>query len=311
MSLNESAARLVERLLGDAQRLGVTAATASCGTRLVDCTSGGLEAGLRLAEICLSGLGDVRLAPPVHDTPRLPAVQVATDQPLAACMASQYAGWAIKGDKYFAMGSGPMRAAAGKEDLFAKIGHREQPPVAVGVLETRRVPPEEVCLKIAAAAGVEPAKLTLLFAPTGSLAGTVQVVARSVETALHKLLELGFDLRRVRSGFGVAPLPPPARDDLQALGRTNDAILYGAEVTLWVTGDDASLADLVPQVPSSASHEHGDPFEKIFTRHGGDFYQIDPHLFSPAVVVLHNLDTGRTHRAGRLAAKVLERSFFG
>ena len=60
-------------------------------------------------------------------------------------MASQYAGWQIsvdmapgpdgKSKKYFAMGSGPMRAAAGREELFDTIGHREASPVAVGVLD--------------------------------------------------------------------------------------------------------------------------------------------------------------------------------
>ena len=44
---------------------------------------------------------------------RAPLVQVVTDHPVRACLASQYAGWAIKEGKYFAMGSGPMRAAAG------------------------------------------------------------------------------------------------------------------------------------------------------------------------------------------------------
>ena len=70
----------------------------------------------------------------------------------------------------------------------------------------------------------------------------MQVVARSVETALHKLHEIGYDLHNVVSGFGAAPLPPVAADDLVGIGRTNDAILYGGEVTLWVKDDDRRLA---------------------------------------------------------------------
>jgi methenyltetrahydromethanopterin cyclohydrolase len=282
------------------------------GTRLVDCglnAPGGLEAGRRLAEICLAGLGRVQFVPGVLESVGGLAVITTTDQPLAACMASQYAGWQIAAGKYFAMGSGPMRAAAAKEGIFAKIGCTEKADVAVGILETGKVPPDEVCRDLAKQCGVAADKLTLLFAPTASLAGTVQIVARSVETALHKLAELDFDLRRVVSGFGTAPLAPVAADDVAAIGRTNDAILYGGEVTLYVRGDDASLEAIGPRVPSGASPDHGQPFAAIFERYGRDFYQIDRHLFSPAVVTFANLDTGRSLRFGHTLPRVLHESF--
>jgi methenyltetrahydromethanopterin cyclohydrolase len=224
-------------------------------------------------------------------------------------MASQYAGWQIASGKYFAMGSGPMRALARKEPLFAKLGYQEKSQVAVGVLETRKFAPDELCEKLASECGVMPKNLTLLAAPTASLAGTVQVVARSVETALHKLFELGFDLSLVESGYGTAPLPPASADDLVAIGRTNDAILYGGEVTLYVRGDDAILEQLGPKVPSGASPDHGQPFATIFERAGRDFYKIDPHLFSPARIVLSNLDTGRTFVFGRTLPRVIHESF--
>ena len=160
---------------------------------------------------------------------------------MQACLASQYAGWAIKEGKFFAMGSGPMRAAAGTEAIYDVIGFRETADAVVGVLETRKPPTPAIVAKIAAACRVEPVAVTLLVAPTASLAGGVQIVARSVETALHKLAELKFDLSRIVSAHGTAPLPPVAANDLAAIGRTNDAILYGARVVLAVTGDDASL----------------------------------------------------------------------
>ena len=212
--------------------------------------AGGLDAGRCLAEACLAGLARVRFT---HGNEALwsgPWVSVTTDHPLSACMASQYAGWPLSYGDYFAMGSGPMRAARGREPLFERIGFLEQPSRVVGVLESARLPPEEVRRDIARQCQVEPENLTLLVAPTASLAGTVQVVARSVETALHKLLELDFDLSRVVAGYGVAPLPPVAADNLTGIGRTNDAVLYGARVTLWVRGDDDSLQTIGPQVPS-------------------------------------------------------------
>ena len=311
--LNDLAARRIAAWRGlPAEKMGVSIIQAPCGAWLFDCgvaAAGGLEAGRQLAEICLADLGTVAFAPsPTEIWPGI-AVTVATDSPVRACMASQYAGWQIAVGKYFAMGSGPMRAAAGKEKLFDQIGNREQPAQAVGVLETDKLPSDEACRKIAEDCRVSPENLTLLIARTASLAGTVQIVARTVETALHKLHELGFDLGRIRSGFGVAPLPPVAADDLTGIGRTNDAVLYGGEVTLWLTGDDAELSQLGPQVPSSASRDYGEPFAAIFEHYHRDFYKIDPLLFSPAVVNFVNVQTGKLHRFGQFRPDLLRRSF--
>jgi methenyltetrahydromethanopterin cyclohydrolase len=312
IELNARASQLCDRVVHDGAALGISVSAARCGCRLIDCgidVPGGLEAGRRLAEIGLAGLGRVEFAPAVAELGPGPVVTIATDHPVAACMASQYAGWQIAAGTYFAMGSGPMRAAAGSEKLFDAIGMRERPASAVGVLEARAFPPDELCRDLAAQCGVVPQRMTLLAAPTSSLAGMVQVVARSVETAMHKLFELGFDLTRVVSGWGAAPFPPAAADDLAAIGRTNDAILYGGQVVLWVRGDDDSLRTIGPRVPSSASGDFGQPFAAIFERYQRDFYAIDPHLFSPAAVALSNLDTGSTFCFGRTMPEIVRRSF--
>jgi methenyltetrahydromethanopterin cyclohydrolase len=204
-----------------------------------------------------------------------------------------------------------MRAIAAKESLFEQLNLEETSDNAVGVLETAKLPPADVIEYLASECGIAPEQLTLVAARTASQAGTVQVVARSVETALHKLHELHFDLTRVESGWGIAPLPPPAADDLAGIGRTNDAILYGAHVMLWVRGDDDSLRQIGPQVPSSSSPDHGEPFADIFRRAGHDFYKIDPLLFSPAVVAFANLDTGNSFAFGQLLPDVIQRSFVG
>ena len=202
-----------------------------------------------------------------------------------------------------------MRAAAGTEELFGTIGHREQPTSVVGILETSKRPTDAVVDYIASRCNVIPENVTLLFAPTASQAGTVQIVARIVETALHKMHELGFDLHRVESGWGSAPLPAVGKDDLEGIGRTNDAILYGGRAVLWVRGDDESIEELGPQIPSCASKDFGRPFLEIFKAYNHDFYKIDPHLFSPAVVTLCNLDSGRTFDFGQLRPDVLQPSF--
>lgn len=313
MNLNARTQRLVEALVTRADNLRVDVLEVEGGGVAIDCgvnSLGGLSAGLELARICMSGLGDVEIVPGSIGDRACPTVQMRTDHPVAACLASQYAGWAIQDGKFFAMGSGPMRAAAGKEALFEKIGFRDQHESVFGVLETRKPPPPSVFTNVASACGVTSNRVTLLFAPTASLAGGVQIVARSVETVLHKLVTMGFDVGRVVSAHGAAPLPPVARDDLAAIGRTNDAILYGARVVLYVKGDDAALEAVGPKVPSSASKDHGEPFAAIFARYNNDFYAVDPHLFSPAEIVFQNIETGRTHAFGRVAEDVLVRSFF-
>ncbi len=312
MNLNARSLAVVESILSHAEELKIASHPIEGGGRFIDCgieARGGLRAGLALARVCLADLAEVTIVPGEVAGRACPVVQVVTDHPVRACLASQYAGWAIQEGKYFAMGSGPMRAAAGREALFDKIGARESYATVVGVLESRKRPTPAVVDTIASACGVPRAAVKLLVAPTASLAGCVQVVARSVETALHKLSEVGFDLARVESAHGTAPLPPVARDDLAAIGRTNDAILYGARVVLSVTGDDASLEAIGPAVPSSSSRDHGEPFAAIFARYDNDFYAVDPHLFSPAEVVFQNLDTGRVLAFGRVEPDVLARSF--
>lgn len=270
---------------------------------------GGLEAGAMLASICLSGLADVATVPGMIGELGWPHVAVTTDYPVAACLFSQYAGWQISVGKYFAMGSGPMRSVAAKEPLFDKLWYREEAEQVVGVLESGKLPEAEVFEYIAEHTGVASTDVILCVAPTSSMAGNYQVIARSVETALHKLYELGFDVNRIRSAHGTAPLAPVAQNDLQGIGRTNDAILYGGRVNLWVCGDDESLVDIVAKVPSSSSPAYGKPFLDIFEAAGRDFYKIDPLLFSPAEIVIQNMDTGRVHRAGRVAPEILQKSF--
>jgi methenyltetrahydromethanopterin cyclohydrolase len=308
MTLNERACRVADEMERDAERLRI-AVSRVAGARILDCggaVTGSLAAGLGLARACLADLAEVSLVP--GSVVPGPAVQVATDDPVRACLASQYAGWQVQVGKFFAMGSGPMRALSAREEIYQHITGKEESPVAVGVLESRKHPTEEVIASIVAKLPASSESLTVLVAPASSLAGTLQVVARSVETALHKLHELKFDVNQVVSGYGVAPLPPVSPDELAAIGRTNDAILYGGSVVLWVRADDEVLDAIGPRVPSSSSRDHGEPFAKLFQRYG-DFYKIDPLLFSPAEVEFRNLRTGRVHRFGRLEPDLVKASF--
>jgi methenyltetrahydromethanopterin cyclohydrolase len=314
LSLNDRARALADQVEHDADALRVAVSRLVSGARVIDCGSsvpGGLEAGRRFAEICMGGLGTVAFAPLVLDGRWLPALTVTTDHPAQACLGSQYAGWKLDRDGYFAMASGPGRALVRAEDLYDDLDVDERSGSAVLCLEARDAPPDALAAYVAERAGVAPAELTLFFAPTASLAGGVQIAARVVETALHKLHELKFDVGRVVSGFGSCPLPPVARKDPEAIGRTNDAVLYGGQVELTVDASDDELAELVPRLPSSASDDYGEPFGAVLERAKWDFYAIDPLLFSPAEVRLVNTASGRSFHAGGVDLDVLARSFGG
>ena len=314
VSVNLRAHEILDRMSDQALALGVSFSTLSNGARLVDLgvkAPGGLLAGKGLAEICLGGLGRVEFIPLDYGEFSLPGVSVVIDGPLLACLGSQYAGWKIQRGKFFAMGSGPARALARTEELYAKIGVKDEADAAVLVLETGRLPNEEVADYVAEKCGVKPQRVSLAVAATRSLAGGVQIAARSVETAMHKLLELGFDVAKVVSGFGTCPIATPAADDLAAIGRTNDCVLYGSEVFLTVSATDAEIEPLIEKVPASSSRDYGQLFGDLFKRYDGDFYKIDPLLFSPAKIAITNAASGRTFRAGRFDAEMLRASLLG
>jgi len=312
LGLNERAWALADRYADRAAELRLAIHTLPCGARVIDAgvnVPGGLAAGRALAELCMGGLGHVELVPLMIGSETWPGVQVWTDHPAQACMASQYAGWAINPDGFFAMGSGPLRAKARVEkELFAKLGGAEDATRGVLVLEGRMLPTDEVAMWVAAKAGIAPAGITFAIAPTASLAGGAQIVARSIETGLHKMDTLGFDVTKVVSAIGTAPLPPVAKSDMRAIGRTNDCILYGAQARYTVQAEDAELESLAERLPSSTSPDYGTPFYDIFKRYDNDFYKIDPMLFSPAEVWLTSVVSGRTFHAGRLNPKVLRSS---
>ncbi|HWA58018.1 MAG TPA: methenyltetrahydromethanopterin cyclohydrolase, partial [Gemmatimonadales bacterium] len=283
LNMNERARDLADVMAEEASGLRVAVHGLPGGARVIDAgvhVDGGFNAGLLLSEICMGGLGDVEYASVSLGGETWPSVQVRTDHPAVACMASQYAGWAIQVDKYFAMGSGPLRAHARVEkELFEKLHYAEQATCGVLVLEGRQLPTDEVAAWVAKKAGLSPAQLTFLIAPTASLAGGTQISARILETGLHKMETLGFDVRKVVSGIGTAPVATIAKNDLRGIGRTNDCILYGGQAHYTVKASDTELADLAKQLPASASKDYGTPFYDIFERYDKDFYKIDPLLF--------------------------------
>ncbi len=317
-SINNLAQPIVQSLVDQADALRVGVSQDSSGVTIIDAGinhHGGLEAGRLISEICLGGLGSVSLIH-TNTAPKWPlSVYVHTSNPVLACLGSQYAGWQLSHgegkEAFYALGSGPGRAASLREPLYEELAYQDKAKDVCLVMEVDKNPPAELLAKMAEQCGVKAEKLTVILTPTKSLAGVVQVVARVLETALHKSHELKFPLDRIVDGAGSAPLCPPIPDFVQAMGRTNDSILFAGRVQLYVTGPDDDAKALANDLPSNTSNDYGKPFAKVFADAEYDFYKIDQMLFSPAQVSVTAMESGNTFFGGEVNLELLKESFGG
>jgi methenyltetrahydromethanopterin cyclohydrolase len=311
---NELAFEVFEELVDLADDLQVEVLELDNGTIVVDAgvkAKGGLWAGIFLSRLCMADLADIQIIPIEIKGITLPGIQVITDHPVISCMACQCAMWQIKVDKYFAMGSGPARILARKtKELYEKIRFEEQSDVAVLVLESNRLPDVTAASHIAEKCEIDPADLRLAVAPTNSIAGLVQVSARVVETGLHKLYTLGFEINTILNGWGRAPISPIVGDATMCMGSSNDAIIYGGETYYALKYSNfEELKSFLKKMPSEASRDYGHPFYKTFQAVGFDFFKVDHNVFAPAKIVMNELKSNRTLVAGRINPDVLSESF--
>ncbi len=320
-SVNKLTRPLVQELIDHAGKFRLGIEKLDNGCVVIDAgihAAGGLEAGRIITEICLGGMGTVSISQSSYTANWPLSVHVHTSNPVLACLGSQYAGWSLSHEKYYALGSGPARAMARKlkdgvsepvEELYKELEYQDDAEHTVLVIENDALPPVEIVEKVASACGVAADKLTIIVTPTSSLAGCVQVVGRVLEVAMHKAHELHFPLQNILDGSGSAPICPPHPDFVKAMGRTNDAILFAGQVHIFVKGDDEAAEKLANELPSSTSKDYGKPFADIFKACNYDFFKIDGMLFSPASVIVTAVESGNSFRAGRLDNELLDQSF--
>ena len=159
---------------------------------------------------------------------------------------------------------------------------------------------------------VGPDKTYALFAPTACLTGSIQVAARIVETGMHKLHEIKFPIGVIKDGFGTTTIAPIAKDDLGAMGRTNDSIIAAGMTyyTIEVNKDEQDeLFELLKKAPANTSNSYGRPFLETFKAANYDFYAIDPGLFAPATYTVTNVKTGKSTTVGEINHKLLKESY--
>lgn len=311
-SIHEACRPLLAELIAQKNALNIDVFTHETGATIIDAgiqKTGNAEAGRAIAEICMGGLGEVTFKDSSLFKGCPIIIYTYSETPVLACLASQYAGWALQHEKFFSLGSGPARALAQREDLFKELHYQDSSDTTVLVLETDKIPPAEIIEKVARDTKIAAENLTFILTPTASIAGSVQIVARVLEVALHKAHALHFPLENIISGNGSAPLPPVSADFMTMMGRTNDAILFGGFVQINVKCSDAEAEKLARELPSSASKDYGKTFAEVFKFYNMDFYAIDPLLFSPAKVQITNLLTGNSFVGGELNEALINQSY--
>jgi methenyltetrahydromethanopterin cyclohydrolase len=311
LSVNELALEIFENLAEYAEEFNAAYHELDNGARIVDCgvsTRGGYAAGRAFCEICMGGLGEVNFRMGQIKEFPVPFIDVFTDFPSISCLGAQKAGWTVKHNNYFAMGSGPARALSLKpKHTYEVIEYEDDFDSAIIALESDHLPNGGVMEKIAEECQVDVANMCAVVAPTASIVGSIQVAGRCVETAVYKLNELGFDTKKIVSGFGTAPLPPVKKDATRAMGTTNDATIYHGRIMLTMKAPD--IKDYLDRIPSNKSKGYGKPFYDIFKEAGFDFYKIDTSLFSPAEVVINELTDGVVYHVGAVNPEVTLKSF--
>ncbi len=309
ISVNKNAHKIVNEVIKNREFLRVGIEKNS-GATIIDAgikALGSSSAGCFITEICLGGFGKASLTYSMFEKMYLPAISVETNYPAIATLGAQFAGWSMNIDKYFAMGSGPARALALKpKKIYEEIEYRDDSEIAVLVLETSKLPSKEVLEQISNECKVELKDLYVIITPTSSIAGSVQISGRIVETGIHKLMKVGFDVKKILHGSGLAPIAPLHSDAAICMGRTNDTLYYGG-ITFYVVDceDDDKLKEIASKVPSSTSKDYGKPFYEVFKAANFDFYKIDPNLFAPAIIYINNIRSGKTYKFGKINDEVL------
>ncbi|WP_136688404.1 methenyltetrahydromethanopterin cyclohydrolase [Halorhabdus amylolytica] len=305
--LNRMATELVDEALDFADELGIAEYRLDNEATVLDFGvehSGGVEAGLMLTEIQTAGLASVTSRLASVGNASIPHVELTTDHPAMALLASQKGGWELAVDDFEGLGSGPARALVAEEDIFDRLGYAEAFDFAVLTVESDSLPTDAATVQVADLAGVGESGVFLPAYATASITGSVSAAARAGELATYRLFELGYDPADIHSVSGSAPVAPVAGSETAAMARTNDAVAYGGEVHLTVE----SAFDRFEELPSTASEEYDQPFAAIFEDADWDFEELPADVFGPAKITVDVIG-GETTVYGETNEDLLVESF--
>lgn len=312
LSVNRLTMRIVKKLIDQQEEYRVKVEKLACGATVIDTgieATGGYLTGLKLTEICLGSLAKCWFTYQPYGDLELPTIVVATDHPALSLLGCQLAGWMVRVGDFFAPSSGPARALALKpKKIFEKLGYRDDHNEAVIVMETTKKPTDEVAQKVAAECRITPQNLYIILTTTASMAGSVQVSGRVVETGLYRLEYLGLDPNKVIFASGSAPIMPPHPDVGISTAKEEDALLYGGVGCYVIDEDDAKLIEYIAKAPATAWPEYGKTSYEALRAVNFDWSKLDPSFFTIGKLVITSKKSGKTYVGGKVNPEILRKS---
>ncbi|RLF11190.1 MAG: methenyltetrahydromethanopterin cyclohydrolase [Thermoprotei archaeon] len=312
LSVNKLTMKYVSELLDHPEEYRVKVEKLPCGATVIDTgleAPGGYLAGIKLAEVCLGGLAQCWMTYQTYGDTEIPSIVVATDHPAISLLGCQLAGWMVKVGDFFAPSSGPARALALKpKKVFEKIGYKDDYSEAAIVMETTKKPTDEVARKVAEDCKVEPKSLYMLLTTTSSMAGSVQVSGRVVETGLYRLEFLGLEPAKVEYASGSAPIMPPHPDVGISTAKEEDALLYGGVASYVIDEEDAKLQEFISKAPATAWADYGKLSYEALKAVNFDWSKLDSSFFTIGKLALTSKKTGKTFIGGKVNPEALKRS---
>ncbi len=303
LEVNEKAYELLDTIETERKIIKVEGGESSAGGEVIVLDMGvtdrtkdagnNVKFGIIAAEAAMGGLGKISInGNKIYvSIPEYPSI---------ATLSCQMAGWRLKLGTEILIGSGPAKIAARvPKETIERIGYFENPEKAALLLETNIMPNEEIAKKILEKTK---AKKVIVGAFRGdSMVGLINVLARVVEMGFYRMDYLKFDTNKAISGEGFAPIPKLNADIMHT---SNDALIYGADVSINVNGWDENLTN---NVSSSSSPAYGRPFKDIFTEAGGDFYKIDLGIFAPAKITINDVENNKTYVSGHVNDDIISK----
>jgi methenyltetrahydromethanopterin cyclohydrolase len=315
-SLNQKAMEIIGPILNDPQRYGAKLVRTPGGATIVDIGNqapGSWQGAKRFVEASFGGLAEVTFGRMVIKDLDVPSVEVAVDDPMLAVVACQVGAMRLGEGAFAALGSGPARAKARADRWAQRVLYEDPSPLALIQIQMPGLPSEEILQEVADACRIPLANLTAMVAPTASLVGSVQVASRAFEQCIVALARnTSFDITSILRAQAVAPIAPVIDDELWAMGRTNDCLVYGGSSSLWVRhSNDDEIRRTAESLPFSVSagDYYGKGYREIFDAYGRSIYNIPAHLDGPAMVAMTNQSTGSVFKAGEINLDRLYRSF--
>jgi methenyltetrahydromethanopterin cyclohydrolase len=317
ISLNQHALPKVRYLIDQAEALGCRYLRLPSGAHVIDMgveARGSFEAGRLFAEISMADLGACRLTDrTLPGDVSVLAVEVATSEPILACVCSQIGGYPLGSGDFAAIGSGPGRARAALEidHSFVFTSYRDPAEVVIFGVQANHLPDERMAAQVVADCRTRPEDVYFLAHKTSSIVAAIQVSARILEQTINKMMKKGFDLNTLAHARGLCVVAPVDDDPEAAMGKINDCLLYGGRSEFWVNWEDERIAAILPSLVTESSPDYGRLFRDLFVAAGRDFYKMDLDIHSPAAVQIVNMSTGRLFRAGRMRDDLILKSLFG